>query len=117
MIKIGSPPGTDAMNEFIFLEVGPKPTRLWGSTPLFNLSDGIKLLRFCEEHNAAVLGIEGFKVIGDKRVPDLNCIADFSTLIVAAGENFPEVSRKSARSFIDSILDDDVLLEFVLVKI
>lgn len=116
MIRIGLPPGIDAMNEFIFLGVGPEPTRLWGGTPLFNLIDGVKLLRFCEEHNAAVLGIEGFKVIGDKRVPDLGCIADFSTLVVAAGENFPEASRKSARCFIDSILDDDILLEFVLVK-
>lgn len=33
---------------------------MWGDTPLFNLEDGRKLLDFCEVHDAAVLGIEGF---------------------------------------------------------
>ncbi len=104
------------MNEFVFLGYGPEPTRLWGSTPLFNLSDGRKLLNYCDKHDAAVLGIEGFKIIGDKRVPDLDCIADFSSL-VTSGAEFPVCSRKAARHFIDSISNADIFLEFVLVTI
>ncbi|MHC8304903.1 hypothetical protein [Pseudomonas sp. PB3P13] len=105
------------MNEFVFLGYGPEPTRVWGSTPLFNLSDGRKLLDYCDKHNAAVLGIEGFKIAGDKRTPDLNCIADFSALAVIAGEEFPALSRESARHFLDSISNGNTFLEFVLVTI
>jgi hypothetical protein len=105
------------MNEFILQNVDLEPTRLWGDTPLFNLNDGIKLLAFCEKHGAAVLGIEGFKILGGKRVPNLNYIADFSALAVVAGEAFPAASRKAAKCFIESISDGDILLEFVLVKI
>lgn len=104
------------MNEFILFGGGPEPTRLWGGTPLFNLIDGHKLLVFCDEHDVAVLGIEGFKVVGDKRVPDMDCIADFSSLAMTAGELFSAQSRKSAKHFIDSISDPDTLLEFVLIK-
>ncbi|MBA6065910.1 MULTISPECIES: hypothetical protein [Pseudomonas] len=105
------------MQEFMFVGVGPEPTRMWGDTPLFNLEDGRKLLDFCEVHDAAVLGIEGFKIVGDKRIPDLDCIADFSSLAVSAGKRFPAASRKSARCFLDTISGSDVFLEFVLVKI
>ncbi|WP_042556007.1 MULTISPECIES: hypothetical protein [Pseudomonas] len=104
------------MNEFIFLEKGLEPTRLWGGVPLFNLIDGHKLLVFCDEHDVAVLGIEGFKVVGDKRVPDMDCIADFSALTITARELFPVESRKLAKCFLSSISDPDMLLEFVLVK-
>ena len=109
--------GLNVMNEFIFPGVGPEPTRLWGETPLFNLIDGYKLLVFCDEHDVAVLGIEGFKIVGDKRVPDMDCIADFSTLAMTAGELFPAESRKSAKYFLDSISAPDTLFEFVLVKV
>lgn len=65
------------MNGFVISGEGPKPARLWGEIPLFNLIDGYKLLFFCDEHGAGVLGIEGFKIVGDKRVPDMDYIADF----------------------------------------
>ncbi len=117
MIKTGSHHGSRAMKEFVFLGFGPEPTRLWGGTPLFNLSDSHELLNYCDTRDAAVLGIEGFKIVGDKRIPDLDCIADFSALAVAAREAFPALSRKSARDFIESISDRDIFLEFVLVRV
>jgi len=104
------------MNEFIFLGAGPEPTKLWGDTPLFNLIDGRKLLIFCEEHDAAVLGIEGFRVVEDRRVPDMDCIADFSALAMTAGKQFPAESRELSKCFLNSISDPNILLEFVLVK-
>jgi hypothetical protein len=105
------------MKEFMFLGFGPEPTRLWSGTPLFDLSDSYKLLSYCDKHDAAVLGIEGFKIVGDKRVPDLNSIADFSALAVTAGENFPALSRQSAKYFLDEISDLDIFFEFVLVTV
>lgn len=102
------------MNEFLLLGCGPEPTRFWGSTPLFKLNNGRELLDYCDKHDAAILGIEGFKITGDKRIPDLGCIADFSAL-TSAGKEFPALSRKAARHFLDSILDVDTFLEFVLV--
>lgn len=105
------------MKEFVFLGFGPEPTRLWCGVPLFDLSDSHELLNYCDTRDAAVLGIEGFKIVGDKRIPDLDCIADFSALAVAAGEAFPAMSRKSARDFIELISDRDTFLEFVLVRV
>lgn len=105
------------MQEFIIAGVGLEPTRIWGDTPLFNLSDGHKLLDFCDRHDVAVLGIEGFKVAGDRRTPALECLADFSALALSAGKEFPALSRKSARYFLDTISDPDTFLEFVLVNI
>jgi hypothetical protein len=116
MIKIGLHRGSRKMKEFFILELGPKPTKVWGGTPLFSLSDSHELLSYCDYHGAAVLGIEGFKILRDKRISDLDCIADFSTLAVAAGAAFPELSRKAARDFIDSISDCEMFLEFVLVR-
>lgn len=105
------------MKEFVFWDVGPKPARVWGETPLFDLASGRKLLDFCDERGAAVLGIEGFRIFGDKRVPDLDCIADFSALYLTAREGFPAMSRESARAFLDSISDPEIYLEFLLVEI
>lgn len=104
------------MKEFVSLGDGPEPTKVWGSTPLFNLIDGRKLLDYCDKHDAAVLGIEGFKIIGDKRSPDLGCIADFSKL-TTTDEKFAVLSRRAARHFLDSILNKDIFLEFVLVTL
>ncbi|MBC3205757.1 hypothetical protein HU755_03095 [Pseudomonas sp. SWRI111] len=104
------------MKEFVPLGGGPEPTRVWGSTPLFNLIDGRKLLDYCDEHDAVVLGVEGFKIIADKRIPDLDCIADFSKL-TTAGEEFAALSRRSARHFLDTISNKDIFLEFILVTV
>lgn len=104
------------MNDFILLGCGPEPTRLWNCTPLFDVDDGRKLLDYCDKHGAAVLGIEGFKVVGDKRTPDLDCIADFSALTIS-GRGFPALSRAAARDFLDSISNVDTLMEFTLVTI
>lgn len=104
------------MKEFVSLDDGPEPTKVWGSTPLFNLIDGRKLLDYCDKHDAVVLGIEGFKIIGDKRIPDLDCIADFS-ILATTGEEFTVLSRRAARNFLDSILNKDIFLEFVLVTL
>ncbi|MFU7394077.1 hypothetical protein ACM74P_28390 [Pseudomonas aeruginosa] len=115
MIRIGLLHGISAMKEFIFLGFGPEPTRLWNGVPLFDLVDSFKLMDYCDRHDAAVLGIEGFRIVGDKRIPDLGYIADFSALAVTTGDKFPALSRVSARDFLDSISDVDIFLEFVLV--
>ncbi|GFM59940.1 hypothetical protein PSCICG_11000 [Pseudomonas cichorii] len=87
-----------------------------GSAPLFDLSDGRKLLGYCDRHGVVVLGIEGFQVLGDKRVSNYDCIADFSALMIT-GEEFSTFSRMTAVRFFDFISNMDTFVEFVLVVI
>lgn len=86
-----------------------------GDVPLFNLSDSRNMLNYCDENDVAVLGMEGFKVVGKKEFQIWNVLRISS--LVAAGEGFPGLSRKSARNFLDSIQDLNVFLEFVLVTV
>lgn len=104
------------MKDFDPVEIDLKPTLLWGDTPLYSLRDAIKLLEFCELNDAAVLGIETFKIAGGKRIPDIDFIADFSALVAVTGSKFPAASRDAANVFIKSIGTGDIFLEFVLVK-
>lgn len=117
MIKVGQHHGTNTMKQFSITNAELEPTRYWGNVPLFNIQDGIKLINFCEKHNIAVLGIEGFKIINDKRVPDLDYIADFSALMMVSGDNFPSVSRISALKFLNTIGNEEILIEFELATI
>ncbi|OLO05479.1 hypothetical protein BTW07_03100 [Salinicola socius] len=83
---------------------------------LFNKKDSEKLLNFCEHQKLAILGIEGFNISGDKITPDLDFIADFSCLATTDKKYFIDTSIKSARKFLELITDNDLLLEFVLVR-
>lgn len=116
MIKTGLPLGIELMKEFKLADIKFEPTLIWGEASLFSLDDANDLLEFCELHDVAVLGIEGFEVAGGKRTPDMDCIADFSALVAIAGEAFPIVSIKAAKDFSISISNKNILLEFVLVK-
>lgn len=116
MTKLGLHRGIDAMKEFSIDRLPVRPTKLWGEIALFDSVDGLKVLDVCEQLNVSVLGIEGFRIVENHRVPDMNFIADFSVLIGVAQDRFPAASRESARNFINTISDEGVLLEFVLVE-
>lgn len=92
------------------------PTKLWGDTPLFGVSDSLELIRYCEENNIAVLGIEGFRINHDKRTPDIDYIVDFSELFKVSGGEFTVRSLQISKSFIQEIKGKDIYLEFLLVR-
>lgn len=92
-----------------------RPTLIWADVPLFDILDGLRLVEYCEDNNIAILGVEGFRVKGDKRVPDMDYIVDFSASLNEEG--FAKKSAEVVRGGINSTEDRAVLLEFVLVKV
>lgn len=92
-------------------------TILWKGIPLFNIQDACKFLDLCEEFNIAVLGIEGFKIINDYRIPDMECIVDFSEIMESMKDDFPKYSRQCSLDFIKNYVNDDVLIEFEIVVV
>ncbi|MCU1758987.1 hypothetical protein NTD84_04555 [Pseudomonas sp. 14P_8.1_Bac3] len=91
------------------------PTVMWNGTPLFDVDDGVRLLDYCRQNNFAVLGIEGFKVKGNKRIPDMNCIVDFSASLTEV--DFAAKSAEASRLIIESMIGSGILIEFVLVRV
>lgn len=93
-------------------ETAVTPTVRWESVELFSAADAPRLLDYCERNNVTVLGIEGFLVKDNKRVPDTGAIADYSEL-----DRTHDGSRRSvaaARKFLASIGNSDLLFEFEL---
>lgn len=100
----------------VFVEDLPvTPTLMWSGIPLFDVGDGIRLVDYCKNNNIAVLGIEGFKIKGNKRVPDMDCIVDFSASLNEM--NFALKSIEASRVIIESKSGSGILMEFVLVKV
>lgn len=100
------------MKNFKFNIHGFKPTMVWGKVPLFDAKDAVAFLIECEKLDVGILGVEGFRVLDGKRVPDMNYILDFSELVGLDGGR--ERSFGVAREFICSCGDADLLFEFVL---
>lgn len=86
-----------------------------GGVPLFDVLDAFKLVEYCERNNIAILGIEGFKVKGDRRIPDMDCIVDFSSSL--NDDCFVKTTIEASRRILSGIDDRDTLLGFVLVKV
>ena len=92
------------------------PTKWWGKVALFSVPDSALLMDWCAKYGIAVLGVEGFRLDGDHRIPDLDVIADFSELMKVSGTSFTYRSIAALREFLLLMPQDDVMLEFVLVK-
>ncbi|MDT4869470.1 hypothetical protein FQZ97_1044980 [compost metagenome] len=104
------------MESVLVNSLSVSPTRLWGDVPLFGVSDSLELIGYCEKNDIAVLGIEGFRVNNDKRVPDMDYIVDFSELFRVSGKDFTEKSLQISKSFVQSVEVLDIYFEFLLVK-
>ncbi len=92
------------------------PTMWWGEVALFSVSDAALLLDYCANHCIGVLGVEGFRLQGTQRIPDLDAIADFSGLMNVSGISFPQRSISAMREFLMFMPQDGMMLEFVLVE-
>lgn len=91
------------------------PTLMWSGIPLFDVGDGIRLVDYCKNNNIAILGFEGFKVKGSKRVPDMDCIVDFSSSLNEM--NFALKSIDASRAIIENMSGSGIVMEFVLVRV
>lgn len=103
------------MSEIFAGALPVSPTLMWEGVPLFDILDAIRLIEYCEGNDIAVLGIEGFRIKGDKRVPDMECIVDFSASINEDG--FVGKSLETSKRIIKEIDDLKILLEFLLVRV
>ena len=59
--------------------------------------------------------MEGFRLEGTQRIPDMDAIADFSELMNVYETSFPERSIFAMRQFLLLMPHDGLMLEFVLV--
>lgn len=91
------------------------PTLMWNGTPLFNVGDGVRLVEYCKNNGIAVLGVEGFRIKGGRRVPDVDCIVDFSASLNEM--DFAVKSVEASRLVIEGMLGGEVLMEFLLVRV
>ena len=55
-----------------------------GQMELVAASDLARFLEAARARNARILGLEGFRFIGNGIVPDMNAIADFSSIVDSA---------------------------------
>lgn len=90
-------------------------TRWWGNVPLFSIHDGLLLMDYCAKNGIDVLGVEGFSLEGEYRIPDMDCIADFSMLPDITGSAFQTQSVDMMKEFLSSLSMKEIFLEFVLV--
>ncbi|MCO4857928.1 hypothetical protein MKD49_15675 [Herbaspirillum sp. WGmk3] len=92
------------------------PTRWIGNVPLFNKNDCITLINYCEQNGFGILGMEGFNLLGNSRVPNMDAIVDFSELMNLDQINFKEKSVSIARDFVSNFYDAEIEFELVLIK-
>lgn len=94
-----------------------RPTIRLHGVALFSKTDSYRLLAHCRGHAIAVLGIEGFRLDGVNRIPDMNYIADFSS-VLAVSDRGERVGRsiRYGEAFLKLVPREGVLLEFVLAE-
>lgn len=89
------------------------PALMWGEIPLFDMFGGLELLRRCKAKGIGVLGIEGFRIRGSKRVPDMDYILDFSAVL--NDPNFCVISVEMSEKILGEAIGEDLLFEFLLI--
>jgi hypothetical protein len=93
---------------------GLLPTERSGGVPLFNFTDSERLLELCESLGIGVLGVEGFTLNNGDLTPEMDYIADFSSLLNCI--DFEAESIRSARKFLKMAAETPRLLfEYVLI--
>jgi hypothetical protein len=71
----------------------------------------------CQENEIAVVGIEGFKVSGDKRLPLLDCIADYSATSADTWQDFCRLCNKYSHEFLAAQpLDQHIVFNLVTMS-
>lgn len=83
-----------------------------GSLELIASSDIDAFLSVVRDRNLAVLGIEGFRIDGNKAVPDMDAIADFSGL--PSDEDLAATTIAEASRFLSNVSQPNMFFEFEL---
>lgn len=86
-----------------------------GALRLIRLRDCQRVIAECKAQSVLILGIEGFMISKGKAVPNMDMIADFSTLTTKAWDTACLEAADSAAFFFESAKDqEDLLFDFSL---
>ena len=85
---------------------------------LVSLENCLDHLKELERTDTAILGIEGFVLVDGKRNPNIEAIADYSSLYYADWPVFLSESHEAAEKFINEMIIDKTCdaFEFVVSK-
>ncbi len=71
----------------------------------------------CQENAIAVVGIEGFKVSGGKKLPLLDCIADYSATSADTWQDFCRLCNEYSHKFLSAQpLDQNIVFNLVTMS-
>ena len=71
----------------------------------------------CQENEIAVVGIEGFRVSGGKRIPLLDCIADYSATSAHTWQDFCRLCHEYSHKFLSAQpLDQNMVFNLVTMS-
>lgn len=82
-----------------------------GQAELVAAADAVRFLEEVLSRDLCVLGLEGFRVVGDRLVPDMDAIADFSS--IAGGESSRETVVEALR-FLSNVRESDLFFDVTL---
>lgn len=91
------------------------PLRAQGALRLIRLQDCSRIVEACKSSGLLILGIEAFRLSGDKVVPDTDLIADFSELASKEWETAClEAASSAAAYFSETKNQTNLWFEFSL---
>lgn len=84
---------------------------------LFDFDNALKMVERYEAEGALILGIEGFYLLGDAIIPEMDAIADYSELCFENDrEKFVVFAKKASISFLNANQGRGLWFEFVTDK-
>jgi hypothetical protein len=88
-----------------------------GNELYLKLRESADFIKTCSDNNFAVVGIEGVYFEGEKSIPDMNIIADYSSATKDDWHSFKEQCNESALALIHSTdPKKKVHLNFLVLK-
>lgn len=111
-----SGPSDKQLLEDLASELGVAVIRRENGTVLVRAADVLRVIRAAASKGYWTLGLEGFYEKGRNLVPDMGCIADFSSLgSLPAGER-ESASIRDAELFLQRCADPQLLFEIILAE-
>lgn len=82
-----------------------------------SINESLEFIEECHKNKKAIIGFEGFIREGKYVIPQLDCIADFSSLLKTetSWEEIVDISYKDSKRILsEKINDTDWVYEFVI---
>ncbi|MCZ8049795.1 MAG: hypothetical protein GPI90_20905 [Microcystis aeruginosa K13-05] len=82
------------------------------------ISHSLKFLQDCQQNELAIIGIEGFIYEEGEISPQLDLIADFSSISASDWQNYQNICNSAAKNFLlgVNIKDKSMVFNFVILS-